>query len=228
MIILKNVTKLYLHGEEKVHAIQSVNLSVQKGEFLTVVGPSGSGKSTMLLTIGGMLRPTKGMVTVRGTDIYALSNRERARFRAERIGFVFQMFHLFPYLNVLENVLLPRIAGINRGAHKEAFVLLEQFGLSDRIRHKPSELSTGECQRVAMVRALLNHPELLLADEPTGNLDPKNTFEIMDFFKEFHKRGGTIVLVSHEILVKGYTDRTVILQNGRIEREAIKMRCKYH
>ena len=216
MVRLEQVTKVYGRGKEQVHALKSVDLAIRQGEFVTVVGPSGSGKSTLLLTIGGMLRPTQGTVQVGGTDVYALTGRARAKFRAERIGFVFQMFHLLPYLTVTGNVLLPGVVAGRKSERKEALSLLEHFGLGDRVRHKPSELSTGQRQRVAMVRALMNHPALLLADEPTGNLDPENARGIMDYFCEFHRKGGTVLLVSHERLAAEYADRVATIEDGRV------------
>ncbi|MCK4284234.1 MAG: ABC transporter ATP-binding protein [Candidatus Brocadiae bacterium] len=216
MVRLAHVTKVYRRGKEEVHALKCADLAIRQGEFVTVVGPSGSGKSTLLLTIGGMLHPTQGTVEVGGTDVYALSGRARAKFRAERIGFVFQMFHLLPYLTVLGNVLLPGLIAARKSQRQEALSLLEHFGLGDRTRHKPSELSTGQRQRAAMVRALMSHPALLLADEPTGNLDPENARVIMDYFGEFHQNGGTIVLVSHERLAGEYADRVATIEDGRV------------
>ncbi|HIE51381.1 MAG TPA: ABC transporter ATP-binding protein [Armatimonadetes bacterium] len=222
MIQLEEVSKIYRTPRGGVRALDGVSLSVREGEFLAIKGPSGSGKSTLLLTVGGMIRPTQGRVVVDGTDIYALSAQERAKFRAENVGFVFQMFYLVPYLSVIENVLLPTASGTTRAGRKEALELLEHLGLSERVYHRPSELSVGERQRVAMARALLNKPRLLLADEPTGNLDPETASEVMGYLAEFHRGGGTIVLVTHEQVAEQHAERTLLIREGRIEAEVPK------
>jgi len=195
MIHLDDVSKVYPRAQGEVRALDSIALDVAAGDFVAIKGPSGSGKSTLLLTIGGMVRPTSGRVVVADTDLCALSGRARARFRAEHIGFVFQMFHLVPYLTVLENVL-------------------------PRTEHKPAELSTGERQRVAMARALLNQPRLILADEPTGNLDPDNAAEVMAYFDEFHQGGGTVLMVTHEQVAEGHAHRTILIRDGKLEEDA--------
>lgn len=217
MIRIENVSKVYRSRKRQVVALDAVNLPVDEGEFVAIKGPSGSGKSTLLLTIGGMIRPTKGRVMVGNTDVYAMSGRERAKFRAEKIGFVFQMFHLVPYLTVLENALLPVATSAGRAGRKEVCELLERFGLSDRMSHKPGELSTGERQRAAMARALLNRPGIVLADEPTGNLDPGSAAQVMDYLAEYHHAGGTVVLVTHEEVAEGRADRTVSIRRGSVE-----------
>ena len=218
MVDLENVTKVYAGPKGAVRALDGVSLRVAAGEFVAIQGPSGSGKSTLLLTIGAMVRPTSGSVVVDGTDVYALPPGARARFRAEHIGFVFQMFHLVPYLTVLENVLLPTLARPSgHPGHAEASALLERFGLSHRTDHRPSELSIGERQRAAMARALLNRPTLILADEPTGNLDPDNATAVMNYLTEFHAAGGTVVVVTHEALAAEYAQRTIRIREGRIE-----------
>jgi putative ABC transport system ATP-binding protein len=162
-----------------------------------------------------MVHPTKGRVVVDGKDVYAMSGRDRAKFRAENVGFVFQMFHLVPYLTVIENVLLP--SGGGTGARAEAEGLLERLGLSSRTRHKPAELSAGERQRTAIARALLNRPKMLFADEPTGNLDPENSVAVMGYLSEFHRDGGTVIVVSHESVAADYAQRVVQLKDGRVE-----------
>ncbi|MBM4041590.1 MAG: ABC transporter ATP-binding protein [Planctomycetes bacterium] len=215
MVQLEEVTKVYRGPQGEVRALDGVSLRVAEGEFVAVRGASGSGKSTLLLTLGGMVRPTRGRVTVAGSDVYALSPGERARFRAENIGFVFQLFHLVPYLSVLENVLVPTLAASGRG-RASAPELLEGFGLAHRIHHRPAELSIGERQRVAMARALLNRPKLILADEPTGNLDPANATEVMNHLADLHRSGTTIVVVTHEELAARYAQRTVEIREGRI------------
>jgi putative ABC transport system ATP-binding protein len=215
MVQVDGVTKVYDGPQGEVRALDGVNLAVEVGEFVAVRGASGSGKSTLLLTVGGMVRPTSGRVCVAETDIYALTPSQRARFRAQNIGFVFQLFHLVPYLSVLENVLLPSLAAPG-GERSAGEALLARFGLSHRARHRPAELSIGERQRVAMARALLNRPKLILADEPTGNLDPDNATEVMARLSELHREGATIVVVTHEELAARFAQRTVIIREGKI------------
>jgi len=215
VVRLENVSKIYLGQRGEVRALDDVSFSVDSGEFVVAQGPSGSGKSTLLLTIGGMVHPTKGRVVVDGNDVYAMSGRERAKFRAENVGFVFQMFHLVPYLTVIENVLLP--SGGGTGARAGAEGLLESLGLSSRLRHKPAQLSTGERQRTAIARALLNRPKMLLADEPTGNLDPENGAAVMGYLAQFHRDGGTVIVVSHEVVAADYATRVIQLRDGRVE-----------
>ena len=221
MITLEDVTKVYAGPRAEVHALDGVRLHVERGEFVAIKGPSGSGKSTLLLTVGGMVRPTDGQVVVADTDLYALTPSARARFRAETVGFVFQMFHLVPYLSVLENVLVPDVARPSADdARARAAELIARFGIADRADHKPAELSTGERQRVAMARALLNRPALLLADEPTGNLDPDSAADVMTYLTEFHRDGGTVIFVTHEVPAEQYAQRTVYMRSGRIEETA--------
>jgi len=217
MIVTENVSRIYRNQRGEVRALDGVNFTVKEGEFAVVRGPSGSGKSTLLLTIGGMIHPTNGRVEIGGQNIYAMTAQERARFRAANIGFVFQMFHLVPYLNVVENVLLSSAAGTKRAGRGQAEELLTRLGLSGRMRHRPSELSAGEKQRTALARALLNSPKVLLADEPTGNLDPENAGMVLDHISHFHKNGGTVILVTHENVAADYADRMIRLENGRIQ-----------
>jgi putative ABC transport system ATP-binding protein len=217
MLQLEGVTRVYRRGDQVVRALDGVTLAVADGEFLAVQGASGSGKSTLLLTVGGMIRPTAGTVKVAGEAIYSLSPAERAAFRARTIGFVFQTFHLVPYLSVLDNILLPTLADAETDdAAARAQNLLEHFGLTGRTDHRPSELSIGERQRVAMARALLNQPRLLLADEPTGNLDPANATQVMDYLADFHRAGGTVLVVTHEDLAQSYAQRTVCIDAGKV------------
>jgi putative ABC transport system ATP-binding protein len=217
---LERVSKVYRTRTRRVPVLDNVSLEVGEGEFTVVRGPSGSGKTTLLLTIGGMLRPTNGRVLVDERDIYAMGVRRRARFRAEHVGFVFQMFHLVPYLNVLENVLLPAAVRKDRSARQRAEVLLGRLGLTDRRNHKPSELSIGERQRVALARAMIARPNLILADEPTGNLDPDNAAEVMNHLADFHKKGGSVVVVTHGTSADVYADRVLELKDRRIETAA--------
>lgn len=213
MVDATDVCKDYRRGATTVAALSGVSFSAQGGEFVVVRGPSGCGKSTLLMALGGMLRPTRGSVNVNGTDVYGASSAERAAFRAENIGFVFQMFHLVPYLSVLDNVLLA-----SRGMQRaRAVELVESVGLNDRLAHRPSELSAGERQRAAIARAIVNEPPLLLADEPTGSLDPDNEAAVLDILASYHAGGGTVVLVTHGDAARDYCDRDIRMTAGRIE-----------
>jgi len=218
MLRFENVTTLRatIHGEIRI--LDRLCLEVKAGEFVVLRGPSGCGKTTLLLTAGGMLRPTSGQVTVDGRDLYALSGRERNRFRGQHLGFVFQMFHLLPYLNARENILLA--ADTNRGdataTRERAQELLKRLGLEPREQHRPAALSTGERQRTAIARALLNQPKLVLADEPTGNLDPDNAAEVLRQLQAFHETGGTILLVTHGAGADTYADRILEMRAGSI------------
>jgi len=218
MVRLENVSKIYRTKHGDVKAIDKISLQVKEGEFVVIRGPSGSGKTTLLLSIGGMLHPTEGQVIANKSNIYALSKRERSIFRATNIGFVFQLYHLVPYLNIIENVLLP--AGVGKGQYKRADVkeLLKRLNLAERMYHKPSELSTGEKQRTAIARAMLKYPKIILADEPTGNLDPENSEGIIAYLAEFHRSGRTLIVVTHGMAADQYADRIIHLKNGQIEK----------
>ncbi|MGC9317204.1 MAG: ABC transporter ATP-binding protein [Armatimonadota bacterium] len=220
MIELEQVSKVYRSPDGEVRALDEVSVSVGSGDFVAVQGPSGCGKSTLLLTAGGMIRPTSGRVLIDGRDLYAMSAGERARLRARRIGFVFQLFHLVPYLTAMDNVMVPGVAGVGVDAGR-ARELLERLQLGERLRHRPSELSTGERQRVALARALITEPEIILADEPTGNLDPENSAAVMSYLAEFHERGGTVLVVSHDEMAAQYARRTVHLDRGRVLDDAV-------
>jgi ABC-type lipoprotein export system ATPase subunit len=192
-----------------------VSLSLEPGEFVAVQGPSGSGKTTLLLAAGGLLAPSGGTIAFRGEDIYALSSAARARWRAQYLGFVFQQFHLIPYLSVLDNVLAPALAYPITDARRRAEKLLEQFGLSARASHVPSELSTGEQQRTALARALLHGPQLLLCDEPTGNLDEQSARVVWDCLLGFQRQGGAVLLVTHDAGAAAMAQRSLTLKFGR-------------
>jgi len=216
MIRLENASKTYQTRHGQVRALDRVSLHINEGEFVVVRGPSGSGKTTLLLSIGGMLQPTEGRVLIKNSDLYAVSKKQRARFRAENIGFVFQLFHLVPYLNIIENVLLPVGVGRSQYGQEDAKKLLGRLKLMERMFHKPAELSAGEKQRTAIARAMLKNPKIILADEPTGNLDPENSEEIIRHLVEFHSRGGTVIVVTHGKAVDRYAGRVVHLKKGQI------------
>jgi putative ABC transport system ATP-binding protein len=219
MIALQSVTKYYQHRGRTVTALACVSLEIAKGDFVAVIGPSGSGKSTLLHLLGGMLSPTEGKVSFGNDSLYDLTSDERSAIRKNKIGFVFQTFNLLPYLTALENVQVPLVlAGFpEEGQKRRAEMLLGRVGLSDRLDHKPRELSVGEQQRVALARMLANDPILILADEPTGNLDPETADRIMDFLNELNDEGRTIVMVTHDLRVARRAKRTLRLVKGAIQ-----------
>ena len=216
MIRCDEVTKIFRKNGSEVTSLDRFTAKVAKGEFVAVRGPSGSGKTTLLLTLGGMQRPSAGSVQLAGRDLYELSPAERARLRSSEIGFVFQMFHLVPYLDLLGNVLLACPGKPSAEVRQRASGLMDELGLADRASHRPGELSAGERQRLAVARALLNRPKLILADEPTGNLDPENAAEVIRHLAEFHRGGGTVVLVTHGAAADAHADRTLRLEQGRL------------
>lgn len=216
MIRCDEVTKIFRKNGSEVTSLDRFTAKVAEGEFVAVRGPSGSGKTTLLLTLGGMQRPSDGSVQLAGRDLYALSPAERARLRSSEIGFVFQMFHLVPYLDLLGNVLLACPGKPSAEVRQRASGLMDELGLADRASHRPGELSAGERQRLAVARALLNRPKLILADEPTGNLDPENAAEVIRHLAEFHRAGGTVVLVTHGAAADAHADRTLRLEQGRL------------
>jgi putative ABC transport system ATP-binding protein len=218
MVTLANVAKTYQTRHGQIKALENINLQIDKGQFVVIRGPSGSGKTTLLMTIGTMLKPSSGMITFDDTDVYRLSVSARALFRGTNIGFVFQMFHLIPYLTLVENVLLARMRD-NRETdyYDKANALLERLGLGGRIFHRPAQLSAGEKQRAAIARALLNEPKILLADEPTGNLDPENADEVVQHLIDFRANGGIVILATHGTLAEKYADRIISLKKGLVE-----------
>jgi putative ABC transport system ATP-binding protein len=221
MIQVQNVSKLFQTRNGPVAALEGVSLDVAPGQFVVVRGPSGSGKTTLLLALGGMQRPSQGRILIDNQDLYALSPRQRAKFRARRIGFVFQMFHLVPYLSVLDNVLLAAKAAGNSAMAgnptdaDRARDLLTHLGLAHRLTHTPGELSAGERQRAALARALINTPGLILADEPTGNLDPENAAEVVRALNDYRKSGGTVIFVTHGHAADDHADHIIHLHQGR-------------
>ena len=219
MIRLENISKVVQSGSEELTIIHPMDLEVPGGQFLAVVGPSGSGKSTLLGLIAGLDAPSQGRILIDGDDLLALGEDELARLRGERIGFVFQFFHLLPSLTAFENVLVPmEIFGV-ANAEKKSRERLDEVGLSERTHHYPSQLSGGEQQRVAIARALANDPPILLADEPTGNLDSSNGAHIVELILDIHeRRGSTIVLATHDVELAAKADRTLTLKGGHIDR----------
>jgi len=215
---MESVTKHYTHRGRNVKALENVTLEIPRGDFVSVVGPSGSGKSTLLLTFGGMLSPASGRVVVDGQSLYELTAEDRAAVRRKTIGFVFQTFNLVPYLTAMENVQIPLyLAGIDPAEQKKrAGSLLERVGLGDRLDHKPSELSVGQQQRVALARMLANDPAVILADEPTGNLDPETGQSILGFLEQLNREGRTIVMVTHDMRAAKRAKRVLKLVDGSI------------
>jgi putative ABC transport system ATP-binding protein len=216
MVRMEAVSKVYRMGSQKIVALIPCTLKIEKGEFLAVTGHSGSGKSTLLAILGGMLAPTTGRVWIDGQSLYALSVTERTRLRRRMIGFVFQAFNLLPYLSALENVQVPLyLAGMSAAQQRRrAAELLEQVGLGDRRSHRPSELSAGQQQRVALARTLANDPPLILADEPTGNLDPDTREQVLCLLETFRRGGRTVVMVTHDPIAAGRAGRILELMAG--------------
>lgn len=217
-ISLKNINKVYRTDEIETQALENVNIEVQKGEFVSIMGPSGCGKSTLLNIIGLLDAPTGGNITINGTDVQGMKDRELSAFRNRNLGFVFQSFHLIGSLNVLDNVELPLLYRDMPAKERRrlAMEILEKVGLSHRMYHFPSQLSGGQCQRVAIARAVVGNPEILLADEPTGNLDSKMGAEIMDLLHKLNKEEGrTIVMVTHNEAQAKQTDRIIRFFDGR-------------
>ncbi len=223
VILTHKLTRDYQVGAEVVHALRGVDLQIRRNEFVAVMGPSGSGKSTLMNLLGCLDTPTSGEYWLNGQKVSELDDDELARIRNKEIGFVFQTFNLLPRATALHNVELPLIyAGIpSKQRRQMAAAALERVGLADRMHHKPNELSGGQRQRVAIARALVNNPSILLADEPTGNLDSQTSAEIMEVFEELHRQGQTIVLITHERDIAAHAKRQIHLLDGRIERDVL-------
>ncbi|MCC6690105.1 MAG: ABC transporter ATP-binding protein [Bacteroidia bacterium] len=219
MIELKNIARTYRVGSETIHALRSVSVGISKNEYVALMGPSGSGKSTLMNMLGCLDTPSNGEYILNGLSVSKMSDNELAEVRNKEIGFVFQSFNLMPRYSALENVILPLVyAGMPKAEREDrGKEVLEQVGLHDRMHHKPNELSGGQKQRVAIARALVNKPAIILADEPTGNLDSKTSIEIMGLFQDIHRRGNTIILVTHEEDIALYAHRIVRLKDGLIE-----------
>ena len=217
MLEVAQLTKTYCSGPRTLHALHAVDLKIDKGDFVVVHGASGSGKTTLLHTLGGMLRPSQGTVTFQGQDIYGMSVRRRNQYRRRHVGFVFQRLFLMPYLTAYDNIRLALVAGRYTGNRRQRIVeLVSQFGMEERLLHRPAQMSVGEQQRIAAARAVAAEPELILADEPTGNLDRRNTEAFADFLTEENRQGRTIVLVTHSDQLLGLGNRAVELAGGKI------------
>ncbi len=219
MIELENVTKVYRLGQSKVIALDEINLNIEAGEMVAIMGPSGSGKSTLMAILGCLDVPSKGVYRLEGEPVEKLSDNQLAKVRSRKVGFVFQQFNLLPRTSALENVMLPLLYDGVRGKDRveKAKAALEKVGLSDRMHHRPSQLSGGEQQRVAIARALVNDPTILLADEPTGNLDTKTGEEIIGLFQKLHaEHGQTVVYVTHDVFIARHTGRIIRLVDGKI------------
>ena len=215
VLAINQLGKSFPSAAGEVHAVRDVSLEVAAGELVALRGPSGCGKSTLLMAAGGLLEPTSGSVEINGTDLYSLGQDGRAQFRAENIGFVFQQFHLIPYLDVRDNILAASLATA-RAEGERVDELLEIFGLQQRAHHVPAALSTGEKQRTAMARALLNNPKLILADEPTGNLDQGNAEALLEQLSGFSGKGGAVLLVTHDARVDNHAGRTIEISDGNL------------
>jgi len=216
LIELENVTKIYRMGEVEVYALNGLSISIKQGEMLSIIGASGSGKSTLLDILGCLDRPTSGRYMLDGIDVSRLNDNKLAELRSKKFGFVFQDFNLLSRATALSNVELPLVYSGGRYKHIKAMEALERVGLGKRAKHKPTELSGGEQQRVAIARALVNSPSLILADEPTGNLDSASTKEIISIFHQLHQDGITVVLVTHEQEIAGHTQRIIRLLDGKV------------
>jgi len=221
LIETKDLWKTYKMGDEEIHALRGVSVQIEKGEYVAIMGPSGSGKSTLMNLIGCLDTPSKGTYLLNGKEASTMNDNELARIRNEEIGFVFQTFNLLPRATALHNVELPLVyAGISsKDRLDRAKAALEKVELGQRMNHKPNELSGGQRQRVAIARALVNNPSILLADEPTGNLDSKTGVEIMALFERLHEAGNTIVLVTHEADVAAHAKRQILIRDGQVEKD---------
>jgi putative ABC transport system ATP-binding protein len=219
IIEIKQITKVYEMGEEKLYALSGVDLIIEKNEYVAIMGPSGSGKSTLMNIIGCLDTPTSGEYFLNGKDVHEMDDDELAEIRNKEIGFVFQTFNLLARSNALHNVELPLVySGVSRSDRiKRAEIALTNVGLADRMTHKPNELSGGQRQRVSVARALINNPSIILADEPTGNLDTKTGEEIMELFRDLNEKGNTIIIVTHEEDIARHANRIVKIRDGMIE-----------
>lgn len=223
LIDLKDIYKIYQMGSTQINALDGLECKIEKGEYVALMGPSGSGKSTLMNIIGCLDTPTRGVYSLNGTNVSDMTDDDLASIRNVEIGFVFQSFNLLPRTSAIENVSLPLVyAGVSKKERIErAQTVLEKVGLGDRADHKPNELSGGQRQRVAIARALINNPSIVLADEPTGNLDSKSSLEIMNLFNEIHQDGNTVVMVTHEEDIAKYAKRTIRMIDGKLAEQLI-------
>lgn len=223
MISLTNIVKRYMMGEEEIMALAGVDLSIQRNEYVALIGPSGSGKSTLMNLLGCLDTPSEGKYILNGRDTSTMNDNELAKVRNQEIGFIFQSFHLLPRMSVLQNVMQPLVyRGIPAGERiRLASQALNKVGLGDRMKHRPNQLSGGQRQRVAVARALVGNPSILLADEPTGNLDSKTSAEIMALFDELHQQGQTVIVVTHEPDIAAHCHRTLRVSDGKIVQDSI-------
>ena len=221
LIETRDLWKTYVMGSEQIHALSGISIQIEKGEYVAIMGPSGSGKSTLMNLIGCLDTPSQGSYLLNGKQVSEMNDNELARIRNEEIGFVFQTFNLLPRATALQNVELPLVyAGVpGKDRHERARSALQRVELAERMTHRPNELSGGQRQRVAIARALVNNPSILLADEPTGNLDSKTGTEIMALFARLHESGNTIVLVTHEADVAAHAHRTIHVRDGKVEKD---------
>jgi putative ABC transport system ATP-binding protein len=223
LISIQNLNRTYQMGAETIEALKDVSLSIEKNEYVALMGPSGSGKSTLMNLLGCLDSPTRGQYWLNGIEVSSMDDNELAEVRNRQIGFVFQTFNLMPRLSALENVALPLVyAGYNKQDRLEkAKMALEAVGLGNRVHHRPNELSGGQRQRVAVARALVNDPAIILADEPTGNLDSKTSYEIMALFQQIHQQGNTVILVTHEPDIALHAHRIIRLKDGLVESDEV-------
>ena len=226
LIETRDIWKTYQMGDEQIHALRGVSIAIERGEYVAIMGPSGSGKSTLMNLIGCLDTPSQGTYLLNGKEVSQMNDNELARIRNEEIGFVFQTFNLLPRATALHNVELPLVyAGVNKKDRLErAQAALDKVELTPRMHHRPNELSGGQRQRVAIARALVNNPSILLADEPTGNLDSKTGVEIMALFDRLHQAGNTIILVTHEADIAMHAHRVIAIRDGSVERDAVQPR----
>lgn len=225
IIHLDKINKSYFMGQQELQVLKGISLNINKNEYVALMGPSGSGKSTLMNILGCLDTPTDGTYVLNGKDVSKMDDNSLAEVRNGEIGFVFQQFNLLPRLTALENVALPLIyAGMSKNLRNEkAMQVLDMVNLTDRSHHRPNELSGGQCQRVAIARALVNNPSLILADEPTGNLDTRTSYEIMEIFGKIHDNGNTVVLVTHEEDIAKYAQRIIRLRDGEVESDNAKL-----
>ena len=216
MLEVSHVSKVFNSGRKKVQALDEVSFQIDEGDFALVKGPSGCGKSTLLFALGGLLNPSSGTIRIAGKDLYMFSEKERNRYRSTKIAFVFQSYHLIPYLSILDNILLLNKINRIQVSKREITNIAEKVNIHHRLDHKPSELSVGEKQRASLVRALVVNPQIILADEPTGNLDPENAMEVINYLSEYHARGGTVVMVTHGTDTDACANKQIQMKNGQI------------